>query len=214
MNKTENNYKRMAYILRLRVLLPLLILDIILDLFSTHYFNISDGCIHWIVHTFWALILFILFNMLTLCLLPYIKFLLVLIEARLNINSVLRNILLWIYALVAVSIVPLLYNDVIYDRLCNKITEFYLQSSHKQIGVIYGKNKENKKKYYTIRVGISANLFKEHPIYSKYLYESVSLGDTVLIRVSDKYPRINRVLNWQPTREEIEKYKRPVSLIE
>lgn len=41
-----------------------------------------------------------------------------------------------------------------------------------------------------------------------------NVGDTVILRVSDEYPRVNQVLNWHPTHEEIEKYMTPVKLIE
>ena len=37
----------------------------------------------------------------------------------------------------------------------------------------------------------------------------IQKGDKVILRVSDEYPRVNEVLEWNPTYDEIERYKVP-----
>ena len=45
-------------------------------------------------------------------------------------------------------------------------------------------------------------------------YESLKIGDPVMIKLTEGKTKSIDVLNWQPTPEQIEKYKTPVRLIE
>lgn len=93
-----------------------------------------------------------------------------------------------------------------------------LHKSHKRIGIIYDKYEDDYVGAY-LEVGIDGNHTRAH-IFHTYdegemkVYNETAVGDTVILRVSDKYPRVNKVLNWHPTHDEIEKYKTPVKLIE
>ena len=46
------------------------------------------------------------------------------------------------------------------------------------------------------------------------VYESLKVGDPVMIKLTEGKTKSVNVLNWQPTPEQIEKYKTPVRLIE
>ena len=70
-----------------------------------------------------------------------------------------------------------------------------------------------------LEVGIDGKHTRAHIFHTYYkkemeIYNGAAVGDTVIIRVSDALPQLNRVITWHPTREEIEKYRVPVKLIE
>lgn len=103
-----------------------------------------------------------------------------------------------------------------------KIENYALHDSHKRIGIVYKKYTtleilKTAHRMHYLEIGISSTKTKEHLLNRDNLvpiFESMNVGDTVILRVSDKYPRVNKVLNWHPTHEEKEKYKTPVKLIE
>ena len=41
----------------------------------------------------------------------------------------------------------------------------------------------------------------------------IKVGSPVLLQVSDSLPSCNRILKWNPTPEEVEKYKKPVLIV-
>ncbi len=93
-----------------------------------------------------------------------------------------------------------------------------LHKSHKRIGIIYDKYEDDYVGAY-LEVGIDekhtrTHLFHTYNESEMKIYNEASVGDTVLVRVSDALPQLNRVLNWQPTPEEKKKYKTPVRLME
>ncbi len=59
---------------------------------------------------------------------------------------------------------------------------------------------------YHIWTGINDST-KSCQYVKKQEYESLHIGDTVILQVSRQYPCINKVLKWTPTHEQIEKYK-------
>lgn len=110
---------------------------------------------------------------------------------------------------------PVLYVD-------NKEQKMYSQEeyseamhkSHKRLGFVY-----KKQKFGILKIGITESQASYHVLAIETdlyddVYKTINVGDTIILRVSDSIPQINHVLNWQPTREQIEKYKTPVKLIE
>lgn len=105
-----------------------------------------------------------------------------------------------------------------YSRCTKEFEIENLHKSHKRIGIIFDKYEDDYVGAY-LEVGIDDKHTRAHlsHTYDKKamdIYNGASVGDTVLVRVSDALPQLNRVLNWQPTPEEKEKYKTPVKLIE
>lgn len=105
-----------------------------------------------------------------------------------------------------------------YSRCTKEFEIENLHKSHKRIGIIFDKYEDDYVGAY-LEVGIDdkhtrAHLFHTYDKKAMDIYNGASVGDTVLVRVSDALPQLNRVLNWQPTPEEKEKYKTPVKLIE
>lgn len=86
-----------------------------------------------------------------------------------------------------------------------------MHESHKCVGEIYQKN-SNGDKHYTYFVGKDDSHLTRKTLDGKNA--DFKVGHKILLRVSDDFPRINLVLKWTPTDEEIEKYKVPVKLIE
>ncbi|MCF0191101.1 MAG: hypothetical protein HUJ96_07565 [Marinilabiliaceae bacterium] len=101
------------------------------------------------------------------------------------------------------------------------IERYALHDSHKCIGVVYEKYKSTEyvrrvRRINHLQIGVSQSQTKDHIVKkrNKDIFDNIQVGDTVILRVSDEYPRVNKVLNWNPTHAEIEKYKVPVKLIE
>lgn len=86
-----------------------------------------------------------------------------------------------------------------------------LHESHKCLGMIYGKGSYGQDAIY--QVGKDVLHLRNIVVTQKKDY-NYKVGDVILLRVSDDFPRINKVLSWTPTAEEIDKYKVPVKLIE
>lgn len=105
-----------------------------------------------------------------------------------------------------------------YSRCTKEFEKEKLHESHKRLGVIYDKYKDDYVGAY-LEVGIDENHTRAH-IFHTYdegemkVYNETAVGDTVILRVSDALPQLNSVLTWHPTHDEIEKYKTPVKLIE
>lgn len=105
-----------------------------------------------------------------------------------------------------------------YSRCTKEFEIENLHKSHKRIGIIYDKYEDDYVGAY-LEVGIDekhtrTHLFHTYNESEMKIYNEASVGDTVLVRVSDALPQLNRVLNWQPTPEEKKKYKTPVRLME
>ncbi len=104
----------------------------------------------------------------------------------------------------------------LYSNYAENIELKYMRLSHKCVGVVYSqKSPGYRSHHYTIRTGIdSVHTCEQRVADVSILLKNIHIGDTIILRVSDEYPRVNRVLNWHPTHEEIEKYRTPVKLIE
>lgn len=88
----------------------------------------------------------------------------------------------------------------------NAFEEQTLSNSNYTIGIITQKHlvpsKYGPPTYY-IWVGQNDSLTRLHKV-SEHLYTLININDSVLLQVSKEYPRINKVLNWTPTNNEIE----------
>lgn len=115
-----------------------------------------------------------------------------------------------------VVIQPILVTVVVYPKYFNayskRVKSEMMKESHVSIGFVYhvrtpiGRGTYHKE----IRVGIDKEHKSKHTISNTMFYlNPIEVGDTVLLRVSDKYPRVTEVLKWHPSQEEKEKYKTP-----
>lgn len=95
-----------------------------------------------------------------------------------------------------------------FNEYSNNVKQEMLEDSHVRIGYVYrirwpiGKGTYHKEVY----LGIDKSYKSLHRVSEK---KSVKKGDTLLLRVSDEYHRVCEVLKWNPTHEEIERYKTP-----
>lgn len=90
----------------------------------------------------------------------------------------------------------------------NSFEEQALSNSNDTIGVITQKDltpsKHGPPTYY-LWAGQSNSLTRRHTV-SEQLYNCINVGDTIILKVSKEYPRINEVINWTPTNDNIAKY--------
>lgn len=105
-----------------------------------------------------------------------------------------------------------------YSRCSKEFEKQMLHESHKRQGVIYDKYEDDYVGAY-LEIGIDDKHTRAHILHTydekeMAIYNEASVGDTVIVRVSDAIPQLNRVLNWHPTHEEIDKYRTPIKLIE
>ncbi|MCR5696065.1 MAG: hypothetical protein K6G73_03700 [Marinilabiliaceae bacterium] len=87
-----------------------------------------------------------------------------------------------------------------------KTREEYLGRSYRK-GTFY---------YVKLKIGnkMETNYVKIKSTRHRQIFESLHEGDSVLVKMTEGKTKTVSVLDWQPTREEIEKYKRSVRLIE
>jgi len=87
-------------------------------------------------------------------------------------------------------------------------TSYYIQT-----GYIFRKESRGITKPFNtmVYVGIKKNKLWKHEMS---MFENIHEGDTILMKISANNPSFNEVVSWHPTPEEMEKYKKPVRLIE
>ena len=84
----------------------------------------------------------------------------------------------------------------------------YLKNSHVRVGEVYDIYTPLRRGAHCIeiKVGIEKKYTRVHRVDE---YSNFYVGKLVILRVSDEYPRVNEVLEWNPTYDEIERYKIP-----
>ena len=91
----------------------------------------------------------------------------------------------------------------------NSFEEQAFSNSNDTIGVITQKyltqGKHGERSYY-LWAGKNDSLSRRHEV-SEQLYNCINVGDTVILQISKEYPRINKVLIWDPREDEIAKYR-------
>ena len=100
------------------------------------------------------------------------------------------------------------------ENKMKSIEENALNNSNSTIGFVTDKNikthtgRSGYKTYtYYLWAGQSDTLSKRYTV-PEHLYNRINVGDTVILQISKEYPRINKVLIWDPREDEIAKYKR------
>ncbi len=82
-----------------------------------------------------------------------------------------------------------------------------LSNSYYTTGIITNKDYSTSKHgtTYYLWAGQNDSLAKRHTVREK-MYKLATVGDTIILKVSKEYPRINEVINWTPTNDDIAKY--------
>lgn len=110
-------------------------------------------------------------------------------------------------------------NQAYVNQIKNQIQYLYAEglledtSYYIQIGYIFRKDSHGITKQFNtmVYVGIRKNKLWKHEMS---MFENIHEGDTILMKLSANNPNFNEVISWYPTPEEIEKYKKPVRLID
>ena len=192
-------------LLRLFVSISAIAYLISFNLENIHYQLIVTGRYHYVTMVIFPLFLLSYYVM-------YVLYK-ILSKTKLNVDKLLNK-----YSKLTVLILlPLpfcfffiIYPQIYYSRY-DSAEQAYLKKSHTEIGLVYQKRVSVDARSYSnaFYVGIDKQHQREHRVSKKLpIAQSVHAGDTVILQVSDEYPRVNKVLNWQPTHKEIEKYKK------
>lgn len=96
-----------------------------------------------------------------------------------------------------IALLAVLVHSYLYSLYYDGIKDDMLKSSHKCEGYVY--EKESYWGRNAVSVGIDKNHTFRH-IVNNDIAESVNVGDVVMLRVSDEYSRINKVINWEDKR--------------
>ncbi|MBP5683269.1 MAG: hypothetical protein J6X05_08520 [Bacteroidales bacterium] len=106
------------------------------------------------------------------------------------------------------SAIALTMHFHVHDTLYASVTEA-LKDSYIANGHITHKDKysHNRTTTYRIWAGINDSTTSRH-VVDKNIYQTVNVGDTVILKVSKQYPCINEVLSWEPNADEIAKYRK------
>lgn len=128
------------------------------------------------------------------------------------------------YVLVKVSdINPKVIEVADWQPTAEKIKKVRNQMRKPIIATIYDKHLKQVhwgsqiKRFYMVRLQFSDTItdyIKIEDIRRRQIFESLHVGDSVLIKLTEGKTKTVYVLDWQPTPKEIEKYKTPVKLIE
>ncbi len=91
----------------------------------------------------------------------------------------------------------------------------YYTNSHKQTGYIW--RIDEQENAIAIDIGVTEDDICTHYLTTSYELQyfknmRMKVGYAVILQVSDDYPNRNRVLNWNPSRYEIETYRTPVKM--
>ncbi|MBE6340463.1 MAG: hypothetical protein E7069_06980 [Bacteroidales bacterium] len=104
----------------------------------------------------------------------------------------------------------------------------HLQDEYTYVTIANVKSKETREEYLgrsyrkgtfyyvKLKIGnkIETNYVKIKSTRHRQIFESLHEGDSVLVKMTEGKTKTVSVLDWQPTPKEIEKYKRPVKLLE
>ena len=95
----------------------------------------------------------------------------------------------------------------------NQVLDWHPTNYYMQIGYIFRKDSRGITKQFNtmVYVGIKKNKLWKHEMS---MFKNIHEGDTILMKLSNKDSEYNEVISWHPTPEEMEKYKKPVRLID
>ena len=129
------------------------------------------------------------------------------------LEEIVRFSKVWLLGIFLIGsiLIPTLYCET-FEEYANHLNHLYLKNSNVRIGKVYEKRIPLRRGAHCIevKVGIDKKYTRVHRIdeYSE-LASSIYVGKQIILRVSDEYPRVNEVLEWNPTYDEIERYKVP-----
>lgn len=160
------------------------------------YFDINDGerTIAW--HFFYCVVQFLVLFVINFTALEQPQY----PDKRDRLDAVLSLI---------VTAIIIVFKVWFVNYRVNSFEEQALSNSNDTIGVITQKyltqGKHGERSYY-LWAGKNDSLSRRHKV-SEDLFNRINPGDTVILQVSKEYPRINKVINWEPDSFQFAKYR-------
>ena len=177
------------------ITLIIMIVSTPFEIMLMKYFDINDGERTIIWHFFYCVVQFLVLFVINFTTLEQPQY----PDKRDRLDAVLSLI---------VAAIIIVFKVWFVNYRVNSFEEQALSNSNDTIGVITQKyltpSKHGPPTYY-LWAGQSNSLTRRHTV-SEQLYNRINVGDTVILKVSKEYPRINEVINWTPTNDDIAKY--------
>ncbi len=177
------------------ITLIIMIVSTPFEIMLMKYFDINDGERTIVWHFFYCVVQFLVLFVINFTALEQPQY----PDKRDRLDAVLSLI---------VAAIIIVFKVYFVNYRVNSFEEQALSNSNDTIGVITQKyltpSKYGSPTYY-LWAGLSNSLTRRHTV-SEQLYNCINVGDTVILQISKEYPRINEVINWTPTNDEIAKY--------
>ena len=177
------------------ITLIIMIVSTPFEIMLMKYFVINDGERTIVWHFFYCVVQFLVLFVINFTALEQPQY----PDKRDRLDAVLSLI---------VAAIIIVFKVYFVNYRVNSFEEQALSNSNDTIGVITQKyltpSKHGSPTYY-LWAGQSNSLTRRHTV-SEQLYNCINVGDTIILKVSEEYPRINEVINWTPTNDDIAKY--------
>ncbi len=86
----------------------------------------------------------------------------------------------------------------------------FLEKSNISIGEVYAVKRSSGRSSSYIKVGVEKEHIRKIKVsnedFNKISYYGIQKGSKVILRVSDEYPRVNEIIEWEVTSDNIKKY--------
>ena len=97
-----------------------------------------------------------------------------------------------------------------YSLYVAHLEQKFLEKSNISIGEIYAVKRGSGRSSSYIKVGVDKEHIRKNKVFTEefeeIIYYGIQKGSKVILRVSDEYPRVNEVLEWEVTGDNIKKY--------
>ncbi len=96
-----------------------------------------------------------------------------------------------------------------YSLYVAHLEQKFLEKSNISIGEIYAVKKgSGRSPSYKIKVGVDKEHIRKNKVFTEdsEMINYIQKGDKVILRVSDEYPRVNEIIEWEVTSDNIKKY--------
>ena len=178
------------------ITLIIMIVSTPFEIMLMKYFDINDGerTITW--HFFYCVVQFLVLFVINFTALEQPQY----PDKRDRLDAVLSLI---------VAAMIIIFKVYFVHYRVNSFEEQALSNSNDTIGVITPKyltqSKHGERSYY-LWAGKNDSLSRRHKV-SEDLFNRINPGDTVILQVSKEYPRINKIINWEPDSFQFAKYR-------
>ena len=119
------------------------------------------------------------------------------------------DLILILFCVVFPIVSIVMYCDF-YSLYGDHLEQKFLEKSNISIGEVYAVKRGSGRSSSYIKVGVEKEHIRKIKVsnedFNKISYYGIQKGSKVILRVSDEYPRVNEVLEWSVTNDNMKKY--------